>query len=555
MGVVVKLAGMVSLDPLPGRLTGTFENNPQLPFEDLKLHFFGGERAPLATPDLCGIYTTNGMFVPWSGNSPVVASSSFQIIVGPNNGPCPPGGIPPFAPGFQGGTTSIQAGVFSPFVMTLFREDGEQGLGKVSVTTPPGLLGVLKNVEQCSEAQANTGRCSVASQIGHAIVGAGVGSDPLVIPQPGEPEIPIYLTGPYEGAPFGLSVVVPAIAGPFDLGTVVVRATISVNPYTAQVTVTTYPSGPYSIPQILDGVPIRLRTINVTIDRKEFVFNPTSCEPMSVTGTLASAEGASAAVSSPFQVTNCATLRFAPKFAVSTEGKASKRNGASLNVKLTFPHPGPQSSSQSGEANIARVHVQLPKSLPARLTTLQKACPDKVFEANPAGCPKESIVGQAIAHTPILNVPLQGPAFFVSHGGAKFPELILVLQGEGITIDLAGETDIKHGVTTSTFAHVPDAPVTSFELALPQGPFSALAANGNLCTQNLEMPTEFVAQNGATLSQNTHIEVEGCEFVVKVKSGKSHRGEPRRTGIKEVRDKAKRLGIHQVKDQDRLKSS
>jgi hypothetical protein len=162
--------------------------------------------------------------------------------------------------------------------------------------------------------------------------------------------------------------------------------------------------------------------------------------------------------------------------------------------------------------------VQLPKSLPARLTTLQKACPDKVFEANPAGCPKESIVGQAIAHTPILNAPLQGPAFFVSHGGAKFPELILVLQGEGITIDLAGETDIKHGVTTSTFAHVQDAPVSSFELNLPQGKFSALAANGNLCTQNLVMPTEFVAQNGATLSQNTHIEVEGCSNTLSVES-------------------------------------
>jgi hypothetical protein len=209
-------------------------------------------------------------------------------------------------------------------------------------------------------------------------------------------------------------------------------------------------------------------------------------------------------LSNRFQVANCATLPFKPTFTVSTSAKTSRPNGASLSVKLSFP--------QSGEANIHSVHVELPKALPSRLTTLQKACTEAQFASNPAGCPSASIVGHAIAHTPILNVPLEGPAYFVSHGGAKFPELIVVLQGQGVTIQLAGETFInsKTGVTSSSFANVPDAPVSSFELVLPQGQYSALAANGNLCAQNLVMPTKFVAQNGATLSQNTHIEVEGC---------------------------------------------
>ena len=234
---------------------------------------------------------------------------------------------------------------------------------------------------------------------------------------------------------------------------------------------------------------------------------------MSITGTITGGEGASSAVSVPFQVTNCATLPFKPSFTASTQAKTSKANGASLKVNVAFPHPGPQSNGQPGEANIAKVHVELPKALPSRLTTLQKACTSAVFDQNPAGCLPESIVGYAIAHTPILDNPLQGPAYFVSNGNAKFPELIMVLQGEGITIDLAGETFIsKAGITSSTFAHVPDAPVSSFELTLPQGKYSALTANANLCTVKggLKMPTEFVAQNGMEIHGTTAIGVTGC---------------------------------------------
>jgi hypothetical protein len=250
---------------------------------------------------------------------------------------------------------------------------------------------------------------------------------------------------------------------------------------------------------------------------------------MSVTGAIIGTEGASAAVSSPFQVANCANLAFKPKFAASTSGKTSKADGASLKVKLTFPgatNSGSSGSSSSGngpsngQANVAYVKVQLPKALPSRLTTLQKACTAQVFDSNPAGCPSASMVGTAIARTPILNNPLTGPAYFVSRGNEAFPQLIMVLQGEGIVIDLVGDTSIKNGVTSSTFAHVPDAPVSSFELNLPQGKYSALAANGNLCQQKLVMPTAFVAQNGAALDQSTHIEVEGCSNTLSVVSSK-----------------------------------
>jgi hypothetical protein len=222
-----------------------------------------------------------------------------------------------------------------------------------------------------------------------------------------------------------------------------------------------------------------------------------------------------------FQVTNCALLPFKPSFSVSTAAKTSKADGASLKVNVAFPHPGPQTNGQSGEANIKSVKVELPKALPSRLTTLQKACTAKQFAANPAGCPAESVIGHAVAHTPILPVPLEGPAYFVSNGSEAFPNLIMVLQGYGITIDLVGDTFIsKSGITSSTFKAVPDAPVNTFELTLPEGKYSALAANTNLCQQKLVMPTAFVAQNGATFNQNTHIEVEGCSDALSVVSKK-----------------------------------
>jgi hypothetical protein len=496
-GTLVKLAGEVAPNGATGQLVSTFKDTPQLPFEDFELHFFGGARAPLSTPAVCGSYTTASSIEGWSENPPATPSSTFDITSGPNGGPC--ASPLPFAPSLVAGTSSIQAGGFSPFTMTMSRADGNQDLQALSLNMPPGLLGTLSSVKLCGEPQADQGTCGQESLIGHTIVSVGVGGNPYTVTG-GE----VFITGPYEGAPYGLSIVNPAKAGPFDLGRVIVRAKIEVDPHTAALRIVTDPSGPYAIPHILDGIPLQIQHVSVTIDRPSFTFNPTNCSKLAIGGTLSSSEGSNATLSLPFQATNCAVLAFKPKLTASTSGRTSRANGASLKVKLTYP-AGPY------DANIAKVKVDLPKQLPSRLTTLQKACTAAVFDANPANCPKASVVGSAKATTPVLPVPLSGPAYFVSHGGEAFPDLVVVLQGYGTTVDLVGSTFIsKTGVTSSTFKSIPDVPVGTFELTLPEGKFSALAANGNLCKSTLAMPTAFIGQNGATLNQSTKIVVGGC---------------------------------------------
>jgi hypothetical protein len=499
-GVLVKFAGEVHLSET-GRIVSVFKDTPQLPFEDFKLHFFGGSRAPLATPQACGSYTTTALIEPWSGTSAATSSSTFAIGSGPNGAQC--SDPAPFNPEFEAGTTNIQAGAYSELRTTMGHQDGDQPLGELSLKMPPGLMGSLSHVTLCPEPQASEGTCGPESLIGHTVVTAGLGDNPAIVKRPGD----VYITGPYKGAPYGLTIVNPAEAGPFDLakGTacdcIIVRAKIEVDPHTAQLTITSDP-----LPTILQGIPLELQHVTVQIDRPEFTFNPTSCEKNTITGALTSEEEAASAVSVPFQATNCAVLAFKPKFAASTSGKTSKTNGASLNVKLSYPN-----TPQGTEANIAKVKVDLPKQLPSRLTTLQKACTAAQFEANPAGCPTASVVGHAKAITPILPVPLEGPAYFVSHGGEAFPSLIVVLQGYGVTVDLVGSTFIsKAGITSSTFKTVPDVPVSSFELTLPEGRYSALAANGNLCTSKLKMPTAFVGQNGAEIHESTPVSITGC---------------------------------------------
>lgn len=500
-GTLVKLPGSVSLDQGTGRISSTFEDTPQLAFEDAELHFFGGERAPLATPDRCGTYTTSATLTPWSGNEPVQASSSFQVTSGPNGSPCP-GGALPFSPSLAAGSPNINAGAFSPLTTTISRQDGNQNIQSVQLHMAPGMSGILAGVPLCPEAQANAGSCSEASLIGETIVSVGLGGDPFTVTG-GK----VYLTEKYGNAPFGLSIVNPADAGPFHLGKVVVRASIQVDPTTAALTIITG-----QIPHIIKGFPLQIKHVNVLINRPGFTFNPTNCGAMAITGTIGSVEGSSSLASTPFQVTNCAALKFSPKFTVSTTAKTSKAKGASLTTKLEEPK-----GALGSQANISKVKVELPKQLPSRLTTLQKACTNAQFEANPAGCPAASLIGHATVRTPLLPVPLTGPAIFVSHGGEAFPSLVIVLQGYGVTVDLVGTTFIsKSGITSTTFKTVPDTPFSSFELTLPQGKFSALASNlpdkakGSFCGQSLKMPTEMIAQNGMAIHQQTPVSVTGC---------------------------------------------
>ena len=408
----------------------------------------------------------------------------------------------PFVPGFVSGTVTPQAGKFSSFTMNLSRQDGEQYVKGIQVHTPPGLLGVLASVPLCGEPEADQGTCPESSKIGTTRVATGAGSHPFEI------EGGVYLTGPYGASPFGLSIVVHLDVGPFHLGVKVVRARIAIDPATSQLTVTTDETGPFAVPQIVFGVPVRLKRVTVNIDRPGFMFNPTNCAAFQITAAVSGAQDAVAHVSAPFAVGGCKSLGFKPKFTVSTSGHTSRVKGASLDVKLSYPV-----GSVGRDANIARAKVSLPRQLPSRLTTLQKACPSATFAKNPAECPAASVVGVVRATTPLLPVPLGGPVYFVSHGGEAFPSLIVVLQGDGVRVDLTGTTFInKAGITSSTFKTVPDVPVGTFELYLPEGEFSALAANGNLCKSQskLRMPSEFVAQNGAVFKQTTKIAVSGC---------------------------------------------
>jgi uncharacterized repeat protein (TIGR01451 family) len=502
-GTVVKIAGNLTPNQQTGQITGVFNENPQLPFSDLKLHFFGGPRGDLATPEACGSYTTTSVFSPWSAPSSgpdATPSDSFRIDTGCVSG---------FAPAFSAGTLSPQAAGFSPFTLTLSRNDNEEGPAGLTVTLPTGLLGKIAGVTECPEAQVaaaavNGGRteqlspsCPSSSLLGTVTTLTGPGPSPFSVGGKA------YLTGPYKGAPYGVAVVVPAVAGPFDLGTVVIRQALQIDPNDAHVTDVSDP-----FPTILQGIPLRIKSVSVTLDRPNFTLNPTSCEAKQVSATVTSTGGAHASVASRFQAAGCRSLPFAPKLTASAAGKASKANGTTFAVKVT--------SAGLGQSNIAKVRLQLPKALPSRLTTLQKACLAAVFEANPASCAETSVIGKATIHTPLLAGPLSGPAYLVSHGNAAFPDVEFVLQGEGVTLVLDGKTDIKKGITYSRFESTPDAPFTTFETVLPAGPHSILTANVpqsekySLCKSSLVMPTEITGQNGAIIRQSTKIALTGC---------------------------------------------
>ena len=514
-GMLVKLAGQVEADPGTGRLTVRWTDLPQLPIGELRLGLYGGARGLLATPAACGSYDVQSTLVPWSGTPAVAQSSSIEIASGPGGGACPSGR---FSPAFTAGTLNNRAGASSPFTLLLSRQDGEQRFGAFAVTLPAGLSAALGGIRPCPEPQASLGDCPQSSEIGAATVGVGPGPDPFYLPEPGGQASGIYLTGPLpagstppggagqSGAPFGLSIVVPALAGPFDLGTVVVRASVAIDPRTAQLTISSAP-----LPRIFSGIPLDIRTLALAIDgvggKSNFVSNPTGCTPRAVTATVVSASGASAAVSSPFQAASCASLPFKPRLEALTHARTSRADGAYLHVKIV---------SGPGQADIGKLKIDLPKQLPSRLTTLRKACVAAVFAANPGACPASSIVGTATVVTPMLAGTLSGPAYLVSHGAVAFPALVLVLQGDGVRIELEGQTNIHKGIASAAFRALPDVPIDTLDLVLPAGPHSAFAVDlpvktkGGLCSRKLRMPTAITGQNGVRIKQMTRIAVSGC---------------------------------------------
>src|SRR5438128_3982903 len=533
-GILVKLAGTTAVDPNTGQLTSTFENTPQLPFEELVVKFFKGGRSSVSTPPYCGDFITTGSFTPWSTvtpsspGSPVpVATEPSQpgheqllISSGPNKSACTfPGNPLPFAPSLVAGPVpnaegqgGLNAGQYTDFNVTIKVPDGNQAPKTLSMKLPAGVAAKLATVEPCPAANrdASPPSCPASSLVGETTALAGLGSEPVTL------HGNLYLTQGYNGAPFGLLAVTHAVVGPeyagrrtFNLGEIPIRSTINVDPNTAVVSIDTTDA----IPQFVKGAPAQLKELNVRVNRKEFQFNPTNCSPLKIEGQMIGYQGTAGHLESPMQLNGCDKLHFDPGFEAEVEGQGSKEKGVGFKVITT--------STGIGVGNIAKVFVALPIQLPSRLSTIQKACLASVFEANPASCPEGSNIGSAHIETPVLKNPLAGPAYLVSHGNAAFPDVEFVLQGEGIKLILDGKTDIKKGITYSRFESTPDAPFTRFETTLPAGPHSALTANVpeskkfNLCGQKLLMPTEITGQNGVLIKQTTRIKIKGCKKVIK----------------------------------------
>jgi hypothetical protein len=488
-GVILKLPGRVETDPASGRVTASFDDNPQLPFEQLRLELFGGPRASLVTPPSCGTYTTTAELSPWSKTASINAADSFQIVAGPGGAACPDGG---FSPKLEAGSTNPIAGAHTSFALRVTRDDGSQRLRDLTVTLPEGMLAKLKGIPYCPDsalagipASEGTGAgqlanpsCPLASQIGRVDVGAGAGPSPLFV-ETGK----AYLAGPYKKAPLSMVVVTPAVAGPFDLGNVVTRVALEVNPATARVTATSDP-----LPSILQGIPLDLREVRVSLDRSGFTLNPTSCDPMSVDGTISSVGGKSANVSDRFQVTNCAALGFAPKLSLSLKGATKRARYPALRAVL---------AAKPGQANIGRVSVALPKSAFLAQNHIRTVCTRVQFAA--AACPAGSVYGYATATTPLLDQPLSGPVYLRSSNN-KLPDLVAALDGQ-IEIDLVGRIDSVNGGIRTTFESVPDAPVSKFVLSMKGGKKGLLVNSRDLCKSTNRATVLIDGQNGKAADQ------------------------------------------------------
>ncbi len=519
-GIHVKLAGELSADPNTGTLSLRMQNVPELPFTGLKLKLFGGPRALVVNSLSCGTSTTTTEFTPYSAPASgpaTISSSSFSVDQNCAGG---------FSPTVVAGSTSTAAGQSTQFTLQVNRPDGQQYLQNITATLPAGLRANLGSVTLCPDAFAEAGTCVSTSQIGTVLIGAGPGLDPYYLT--GQ----VFLTGPYEGAPFGLAMVIPAVAGPFNLGSLVIRGKVMINLQTAALTISTD-----GFPSIVQGIPLRIKAVYLTVDRPGFMFNPTDCRAQQISTTAASVQGMIATATNHFGIAGCLNLRFAPTLSATTSSRATVTDGTGLHIKLAQP-----SATPGTQANLAKLTITLPKQLPARLTALQGSCPIATFDANPSHCPPSSIVGMTSIHTPALAGPLAGPVYLIARGRTQFPAPNAILQGDGVRLDLGGSIDIgSRGAASVTFDSVPDIPMSKVEFYFARGPHSLLTAVGNLCAHarlvtvkravmarvagryirrtlrvrelvepTLVMPAVLVGQNGLVVHQVDKVAVNGC---------------------------------------------
>jgi hypothetical protein len=491
-GVVAKLAGHVGADPRTGQLTTTFDENPQLPFNEFKLDFFPGPGAALRTPATCGSYSTTSQMTPWSAPAsgpPASPSDTYSITRSPDAGGCATSpGEQPHAPAFDAGTLSPIAGAHSPFVLHLARQDGSQQFSSFSLKPPPGLLAKLAGTAICPDsalaaAAAKSGReeqaspsCPAASRVGTVTVAAGAG------PAPYYTTGTAYLTGPYKGAPISGAVITPAAAGPYDLGTVVVKTAFHLDSRTGEITALADP-----IPQILEGIPLDVRSIEVALDKPDFTLNPTNCDPMAVSGEIFSTIGTLAALRSPFQLAECERLAFKPKLALKLKGATRRATNPRLIATLT---------ARPGEANIARAQVKLPSAAFLDNSHIKTICTRVQFAADT--CPAGSVYGKASATTPLLDYALSGNVILRSSSN-QLPDLVVDLRGpahQPLRVELAGRTDSVKGALRNTFDLAPDAPVSSFRLELFGGKRGLVELSRNLCKGRYRATVKLDAHNG-----------------------------------------------------------
>jgi len=499
-GVMVKVAGKVEPDPVTGQITTTFDNLPQLPFTSFKLHFREGARAPLVSEPTCGQHATEGEFTPYSNPSEPVDLDAVSLITkGVGGGPCPAGGIPSFKPSFQAGSVNNNAKSFSAFDMRLTRNDGEQDMTKFSAILPPGVLGKLAGVSKCPDsaieaAKAKTGRqelanssCPASSEIGHVLAGAGVGSVLTYV------QGKTYLGGPYHGDPLSVIVITPAVAGPFDVGTVVTREALTLNPETAEVEVDGAASDP--IPHILKGIPLKLRDLRVYVDRPDFILNPTSCDPSKARSVLFGSylnvfdpsDDVPVDLATRYQAANCLNLGFKPHLALKLKG--GTRRGAHPALKAVL-------NARPQDANIGAATVTLPRSAFLDQAHIRTICTRVQFKADQ--CPEGSVYGHAKAWTPLLDDPIEGPVILRS-SSHKLPDLVATLKGL-VDVNVVAKIGSHKGGLQSAFESVPDAPVTKFVLTM-EGGKKGLVVNSpikkaSLCRETNKASVNFVGQNG-----------------------------------------------------------
>jgi hypothetical protein len=521
-GVVAKLAGRVDPNPQTGRLSSTFEENPELPIEDVKLSLFKGPRAPLRTPIACGTYATAIDITPWSspeGADAHLSDSFATSVAASGSGACPSSeAAAPNSPSFTAGTVAPTAGAYSPFVLKLSREDGSQALTGLETTLPKGLVGKLAGIASCSEAaiaqaqargKPNDGAleqrnpsCPASSEVGTLDVAAGAGITPF------HASGHAYLAGPYKGAPLSFVFITPAVAGPFDLGAVTVRAAVRIDPETAQVKAISDP-----LPAILEGIPLDLRSVSLTMGRPSFTLNPTSCDPMTVIGSATSALGSVAPLSSPFQVGGCAALPYKPKLATRLSGRVTR--GGNPGLQSTF-------TAKAGEAATARLSFALPRSEFIDQAHFRTICTRVQFAAKQ--CPAGSVYGRVKAFTPLLDYPLEGPIYLRS-SVHQLPDVVLALHGppsQPVEIDVVGKVDSKNGGVRTTFEAVPDAPLSKAIVTLQGGKKGLFQNSTNICRTVHRATLQLDGQNGKASDSRPAISVASCKG--KGGKGRHHKG-------------------------------